>query len=283
MTPSTMSSSKATYIKMKRASTGTKLIVNNGTFSGFTGGTGTASFASTGTITAGTISNYIVSNSTSVTIDSNMVDWADGVQVVEREVIPKKVHIGTAFEMEMPDGSKLTVDASGNYKIEDKDAKITYQANRLREFNRYLNASDLIAEFIGDLGKLGATQGKVLHVPIELFINWLIIRAAEADGEEPAEDVPKLAVPPMLLPAPKPIPPKCGFCGRWIPKFHATSGVMFCNGTHADGFILRKIPRDLRSSKRTRSPLERSEGKANGRTKDAVSSLQEGHPIQASS
>lgn len=54
-----------------------------------------------------------------------------------------------------------------------------------RDFNRYLNASDLLEEFITWLGTEGVRGSEVMDLPVELFVKWLIVRACEADDEEP--------------------------------------------------------------------------------------------------
>lgn len=51
------------------------------------------------------------------------------------------------------------------------------------EFNKYINGSDLLEEFIGFLGEHKVKQGEVLQLPLDLFIKWLIIQACEKDGE----------------------------------------------------------------------------------------------------
>lgn len=76
-----------------------------------------------------------------------------------------------------------------------------------REFNKYINASDLLEEFIAYLGTEHVRQGEVLKLPMDLFVKWLIIRACEQDGEEP--DVI------LQLPAPKK-QPRCIGCGRYM-------------------------------------------------------------------
>ena len=58
-----------------------------------------------------------------------------------------------------------------------------------REFNRYINASDLLEEFIRYAGSQGVTQREVLTLPIDLFIKWLILEASEFDGEDAPDDV----------------------------------------------------------------------------------------------
>ena len=53
------------------------------------------------------------------------------------------------------------------------------------EFNKYINGSDLLEEFIAFLDTQKVKQHEVMGLPVELFIKWLIIRACEQDGEEP--------------------------------------------------------------------------------------------------
>ena len=150
---------------------------------------------------------------------------------------------GRRFAVEMPDGHVIDVDDAGNFRVLDKDAKVTYKANTQREFNRFLNASDLLAEFIKDLGMVGATQQQVLKVPIELFINWLVVRAAEQDEEELPPDLPKLEDIPKLLPPESVKTHQCKHCGRFISPERTAFNFPFCNGAHADVFFSsRKRP-----------------------------------------
>jgi hypothetical protein len=74
-------------------------------------------------------------------------------------------------------------------------------------FNKYVNASDLLEEFIGFLGDEKVRQSEVMGLPIELFIKWLVIRACEEDGEEPNTI--------LELPAPK-SQPRCLGCQRFM-------------------------------------------------------------------
>ena len=75
-------------------------------------------------------------------------------------------------------------------------------------FNRYVNASDLLEEFIRFLGDEGVRQAEVMGLPVELFVKWLIIKACEHDGEEPNVT--------LQLPAPK-SQPRCLGCQRFLP------------------------------------------------------------------
>ena len=100
--------------------------------------------------------------------------------------------------LELPDGSKIKLDVNGNFTIDDKNAKVIYQGNRHREFNKYINASDLLENFVGFLGSLGAKQDQVLGIPINMFIHWLILKAAEKDGDQPPKEIPKIEHHPAL-------------------------------------------------------------------------------------
>jgi hypothetical protein len=94
-------------------------------------------------------------------------------------------------KLKLPDGSVLHVDDLGNYRLDDSNAKVIHQANRMREFNPYVNASDLLASFIRYLGSVGLNRGDAGMIPVVLFINWLVIEAAMQDGDPiPADIVP---------------------------------------------------------------------------------------------
>lgn len=98
----------------------------------------------------------------------------------------------SAGEYDLPDGAKLVIDTLGNYRVLDSAAKVVYRACRVREFNPYINASDLLEAFIRDVGKYdGVDQGEILRVPIEAFINWIILEAAKRDGD-PLEGLPSV-------------------------------------------------------------------------------------------
>jgi len=77
-----------------------------------------------------------------------------------------------------------------------------------QEFNRYINASDLLKEFIAFLGTQGVRQHQVLKMPLDFFIKWIIIRACEEDQVEPNVELP--ALPP---PAPR---KQCLGCGQFM-------------------------------------------------------------------
>lgn len=146
-------------------------------------------------------------------------------------------------ELELPDGAKLCIDDLGNYRIEDKDAKVQYKANRVREFSPHLNASDLLAKFVDYLRTLGIKQHQVLQLPVELFVNWLVIEAAERDQDPIPDGVERIERRPevrRLLPGPA--KPKCLQCGRFIPAVHQQRQFLYCGDAHAQLHLRRPLP-----------------------------------------
>lgn len=141
---------------------------------------------------------------------------------------------GWSGTVKLPDGSEIVIDVSGNYRILDDNAQVVYKANRNRDFNRFVNASDLLEEFINQCGELGVKQDQFLSIPIEVFINWLIIRAAEADGDSVPNGIQSIEHHPSL---PRDIQPKCLYCGRYIDKRKARAGINFCDSQHMDEYV----------------------------------------------
>lgn len=194
---------------------------------------GTSTSASTGTITYYLPSNSTVSAGQMVWLNSGSSGTIGNLS--SPPYIPSKIPAG-ARTIELPDGAKLVIDDQGNYKIEDKDAKVTYQANRMREFSPHLNASDMLAAFVKYVGSLGVKQGEVLGLPIELFINWLVIEAAERDKDPLPEDVIPVAKHAVILDARK---PRCLRCRRFIPLAHHRNRFPFCNVDHGIAHVER--------------------------------------------
>lgn len=167
-----------------------------------------------------TISDSITYNPSSSWTGS---DWVDAA-IENAEVSP-----GT--ELKLPDGSILKVDDKGNYIIEDNTAVVTYKANRLREFNKFINTSDLLEMFIKEIAKLGVEQKDFMNLPIELFIKWLVIKAAEEDGFEAPDKVQMKSHPALAS-----LIPRCKACGRFISKKRFKLGILFCNSLHLERY-----------------------------------------------
>jgi hypothetical protein len=156
------------------------------------------------------------------------------VPVDRYQAPPLQKELQKGQTVKLPDGSTLAIDFNGNYKIADDEAQVIYKACRIREFNRFVNASDLLENFIRDLGRAGLKQGEVLGVPVEMFINWLVYKAAEADGDPIPEGVPRLEDQRRSRQH-----PRCRQCGRYIKKKLVEAGVVFCSGAHLDRYRLR--------------------------------------------
>lgn len=152
------------------------------------------------------------------------VDW-EGLFLERRAsrlVIPKAVE-----QYELPDGATLHVDDQGNYRIDDRNAKVIYAAHRLREFSPHVNASDLVAQFIEYVGKLGVRRRDVPHLPLNLFVHWLIVEAAERDQDPLPQDVVPLPNNRLLKSY---IQPHCAYtrCRRFIRRDQTIRGVGYC-------------------------------------------------------
>jgi hypothetical protein len=143
---------------------------------------------------------------------------------------------GQIVEIKLPNGAILKTDENGGYQILE-DGKVKHKGCGLLEFNKYINASDLLEEFIGHLGAIGARQRDVLDIPIEVFINWLIIRSCREDGDDIPEGI-KPVEKHRALPSPHKRY-RCKTCGRFISNQKGESGINFCNGAHLEIFIKR--------------------------------------------
>ena len=192
--------------------------------------TWTISNATSSATTTGYALNW-VPTSPSITISqapTYQTQWIAKDDRIPDKLLPEKRSI------ELPDGARLEVDDQGNYRIEDKDAKVTYRANRMREFSPHLNASDMLAQFVKYVGLLGVRQKEVLGLPIELFISWLIIEAAERDKDPVPDDVKRIEHHPQIIEAQR---PKCLACGRFIPRLYYRNRFPFCRPEHGVRYV----------------------------------------------
>lgn len=115
-----------------------------------------------------------------------------GVQFVDHNVpypyIPDNIEleVGHARTIKFPDDTLIDFKDNGSFTIKDKDAKVTYRANRSRDFNPFINASDKLEDFIRFCGDVGVKQKDMLEIPIKSFVQWLVLEAAKADGDDPS-------------------------------------------------------------------------------------------------
>lgn len=151
-----------------------------------------------------------------------------------------KIELPKGREVRVPlgDGSTLYVDSNGNFRVDDKNAKVVYKANRVREFNPFVNASDLLAEFLRYVGTLGVRRSEVQTLPLGLFVNWLVIRAAEIDADPVPADIVPLPEHRLLKGR---VSPRCLVCQRYVRRIAASSGFAFCNPLCATKMHLRLV------------------------------------------
>jgi hypothetical protein len=145
----------------------------------------------------------------------------------------------------LPNDVEVNVAPNGVIRISDVDAKVFYEAAP-RPFNKFLNTSDVLELFIRYLGSQRVRQRHVMQMPLGLFINWLIIEAATADGD-PADDLkPKLCEGVATIKA----QPRCLYCKRFLARVRHDRGITFCSGAHMDRYVAREnlvcLPRPRR-------------------------------------
>ncbi|MDO8683954.1 MAG: hypothetical protein Q7N50_10790 [Armatimonadota bacterium] len=147
---------------------------------------------------------------------------------------------GEKATIKLPDGTVIDIERDGSFVLNDKDAKIIYRANRLREFNKFINVSDRLEEFIAFCGQHGVRQGEMLDLPVRLFIGWLAIEAAKAD-KEPEPDI-------KLLPdLRKCQTPRCVNCGKFILREMPAMKIEFCAPKCFDDYYISVLVANDRS------------------------------------
>lgn len=138
----------------------------------------------------------------------------------------KELTFLNGWKIKTKDGTVVSLDDKGNLNIDDSNSQVIYRGNTIRDFNKYLNASDLLEQFIRFVGTFGVRQSEVLNIPIETFINWLIIEAAKMDGEQPP-DLPLLE---------KKEYKRCLCCGKFISN-KMTKLSKFCSPKHFEKYM----------------------------------------------
>lgn len=191
----------------------------------------------------------IYATSTSSTSSTNVVTWNagggggagansiyydSGAQALI--VGDVKIHDGQEAKIELPDGTVIDVAADGSFKIEDKDAKVIYRASRLRDFNKFINVSDRLEEFIEFCGQQGVKQSEMLNLPLNLFIGWLAIEAAKADKEAEPEF-------PLLEDLRKIVAPSCLECSKSLDPSVSAKQIEFCGPECFESHYRKHIPK----------------------------------------
>jgi hypothetical protein len=157
-------------------------------------------------------------------------DWKDIVNDIMDtygvDIKKNQLNLKQGWKVVAKDGTVISLDDKGNVQVDDSNAKVVYKANTIRDFNKFLNASDLLEQFIRFTGTFGVRQSEVLNIPIETFINWLIIEAAKMDGEQPP-DLPLIQ---------KKEYKRCLCCGKFISNKMASIS-KFCSPKHFEKYM----------------------------------------------
>src|SRR3990167_3647894 len=164
--------------------------------------------------------------------------WSGSIKIIPCVTYdcPEKIPAGKRT-IELPDGAKLIIDDLGNYQIDGKDAKVQYRANRMRDWSPHLNASDMLADFVKYVGGLGVKQTEAPGLPLELFVNWLIIEASERDHDAVPDDVVPVGEHKRLK---EMLRPRCLVCQRFIPRLHYQHRFAFCGIEHGAEYVKRR-------------------------------------------
>lgn len=188
--------------------------------------------SSTSSITPLNIITHPVTDNTTINTASLMLAAREAAFfALKDEDVQQYIGVSRTFDYNCPDGTVLRFEG-GNVTILDQNAKVIYKSNPIREFNKYLNASDLLEDFIEFCKTQNVKQSEFMDLPIQSFIMWLVVKSAEQDGEDPGE------VPLMLEDSRKKriTKPKCKCCGKYLPKIKASVS-QFCNGSHMDRYM----------------------------------------------
>ena len=128
--------------------------------------------------------------------------------------------------IKMKDHTLLRIHDDGNFEIHDGAAQTIYKSNRIKDFNKYIEGSSLLEDFIKDCGTAGIRQSEFMSIPIEVFIHWLIYKAALKDDDP----LPNGVYAPENHPETKKMKlPRCLACGKFISPAFTEAGINFCN------------------------------------------------------
>lgn len=209
----------------------------------------TTTLSSTATTTPGistsAVNSYVHSNALSNAFTTTTGAWgsiADDYRRAYDELFKQwckgdwYLKDGTRKKIHLPDGTVIELLETGSFLIHDQDAKVIYRANRVRDFNKYLNVSDRLEEFVKFCGQQKLERGEFLELPLKLFLGWLVIEAAKADQEPPPADI-------KLIPdLRKVIAPRCVGCGRFLPRYAKQKQLSFCAPPCFERHYNRAIP-----------------------------------------
>jgi hypothetical protein len=134
----------------------------------------------------------------------------------------------------LPNGVTIKLFPDDHVEIDESNGRQMYKSEPLRGFNKYLNASDLLEQFIAYCGTQNISRDEFKDLPVSLFIFWLIVQAAEADGDPTDDTLPLLTA---GVQAAQPKIPRCKCCGQFLPARMVEHGISFCSPAHMQRFM----------------------------------------------
>jgi hypothetical protein len=146
--------------------------------------------------------------------------------------IPATANAHATFTL--PNGVKINLFPDDHIEIDEKDGRQLYRTEATRGFNKFLNASDLLEEFIAYCAEQKMTRKDFAELPISLFIYWLIVQAAETDGDSTQESMPLLT---HAVKEQKFKPSHCKCCGRFLSSKMVSHGINFCSSDHMQRYV----------------------------------------------
>lgn len=134
----------------------------------------------------------------------------------------------------LPNGTKLKLNPDDSVEIDDANGKTLYHSAPTRGFNKFLNASDLLEEFVRYCAEQKITKKDFSELPISLFIFWLIVKAAEADGDDTEEVLPLLT---SAVDKQTKTYHRCKSCGKFLSNTMRSHQIVFCSPEHMGKYM----------------------------------------------
>lgn len=142
--------------------------------------------------------------------------------------------VRTTATLVLPNKTKIKIFPDDHIEIDDTDERRLYQSQPVRDFNKYLNASDLLESFIEFCAKENMTKKEFSELPISLFILWLIVRAGETDGDPVDETLPMLT---HAVRVTKSHTHRCKCCGKFLTRKYEENQISFCSPEHMSVYL----------------------------------------------
>lgn len=145
----------------------------------------------------------------------------------------KDIHIPSGHRSEavftLPNGVQIKLHLDDSIEIDESNGTQLYKSSPTRNFNKYLNASDLLEDFVQYCAEEKMSRKDFSEIPISLFIYWLIVKAAEADGDDTSDVLPLLTT---TVNNTKNHRHRCRCCGKFLSKRHLENQIHFCSTDH---------------------------------------------------